>query len=63
MNLLITYLVCVLIGQAAVVGLALLTDRFYSPFASLILFFPLFFGMFWLAWRVSVRLTEPKATP
>jgi hypothetical protein len=60
---LITYLVCVLIGQAAVVGLALLTDRFYSPFASLILFFPLFFGMFWLAWWVSVRLTEPKATP
>jgi hypothetical protein len=61
-NLLLTYLVSVLIGQSAVIGIAILTDRFYSPFASLLIFFPLFFGMFWLAWRVSVRLTEPKAT-
>ena len=62
MNLLVTYVICVLIGQAVVVGLAIATDQLYSPFVSLWVFFPLFFGMFWLAWRVSVRLTEPKPT-
>lgn len=62
MNLLVTYIFAVLIGQAAVIGLALVADSLYSPFVSLMLFFPLFFGMFWLAWRISVKLTEPKAT-
>jgi len=61
-NLLVTYIFCVMIGQAIVVGLAILTVQWYSPFVSLWVFFPLFFGMFWLAWRVSVRLTEPKPT-
>jgi hypothetical protein len=60
-NLLIAYLVAVLVGQAAVLALALVVDHFYSPFASLLIFFPLFFGMFWLAWRVSVKFTEPRA--
>jgi hypothetical protein len=63
MNLLITYVLCVVLGQAAVIGVALAADHFYSSsFISLMIFFPLFFGMFWLAWRVSVRLTEPKIT-
>jgi hypothetical protein len=62
MNLLVTYLVTIVIGQAAVVGIAILADRFYSPFVSLLIFFPLFFGMFWLAWRIAVRLTEPRRT-
>ena len=62
MNLLLTYIICVLLGQAAVIGLAIVADQFYSSFTSLMIFFPLFFGMFWLAWRVSVRLTEPKPT-
>jgi hypothetical protein len=45
-----------------VIGIALVADQLYSPFVSLMIFFPLFFGMFWLAWRISVRITEPKAT-
>jgi hypothetical protein len=62
-NLLITYLVTTLIGQSIVVAIGLLADYFYSSVVSLIIFFPLFFGMFWLAWRVAVQLTEPKTTP
>jgi hypothetical protein len=61
-NLLVAYIVCVLIGQAVVIGIAVGADQFYSSFTSLMVFFPLFFGMFWLAWRVAVRLTEPKPT-
>jgi len=60
MNLLITYLITVLLGQSAVIAIALLIDQIQTPFISLLVFFPLFFGMFWLAWKVSVRLTEPK---
>jgi hypothetical protein len=61
-NLLLTYVISVVLGQAAVIGIAVVADQFYSSFTSLMIFFPLFFGMFWLAWRVSVRLTEPRAT-
>lgn len=62
MNLLLAYFVIILLGQSAVIGIALAADRFYSPFVSLLIFFPLFFGMFWLAWRIAVRITEPKPT-
>jgi hypothetical protein len=32
-----------------------------SPFVSLLIFFPVFFLTIWSAWRLSVKLTEPKA--
>ena len=60
MNLLITYFITILIGQSIVVGIGILADLYFSSFVSLLVFFPLFFGMFWVAWRLSVWLTEPK---
>jgi hypothetical protein len=59
-NLLITYFFTTLIGQSIVVGVGVLVDYYYPSAISLLVFFPLFFLMFWLTWRLSVRLTEPK---
>jgi hypothetical protein len=61
MGLLVTYLVCLIVGQAITIAIGLSIDRFYSPTASLPISLFLYFGMFWLAWRVAVRITEPKA--
>jgi len=61
MGLLVTYLVCLIVGQAITIGIGLSIDRFYSPTASLPISLFLYFAMFWLAWRVAVRITEPKA--
>jgi hypothetical protein len=66
MGLLVTYLVCLIVGQSFTIGIGLSIDRFYSPTASLPISLFLYFTMFWLAWRVAVRITEPKvetATP
>jgi hypothetical protein len=60
-NLLITYLVTTLIGQSLVVAVGALVDYYYPSAISLLVFFPLFFLMFWITWRLSVKLTEPKA--
>jgi hypothetical protein len=62
MGLLVTYLVCLIVGQAITIGIGLSIDRFYSPTASLPISLFLYFGMFWVAWKVAVRITEPKAT-
>jgi hypothetical protein len=39
-----------------------MVDKMSSPFVSLLIFFPLFFLTIWLAWKLSIKLTEPKAT-
>jgi hypothetical protein len=61
MNLLVVYIVCVVIGQSITIGIGLAIDRLYSPHASLIVSISMYFLVFWVAWRVAVRLTEPKA--
>jgi hypothetical protein len=62
-NLLITFLITVVIGIVGVAWVGVIIDRMTSSFISLLIFFPLFFGTIWLTWRLSVKLTEPKATP
>ncbi len=62
MNLLITFLVIVTIMIVGTAWAGVIIDKFTSPFISLLVFFPLFFGGIWLSWIVSVRLTEPKQT-
>lgn len=54
------YIVFVLIGDlgAYVIGR---TVEQWSPTSSLPVFLACFFLVFWLAWRLAVRLTEPKA--
>ena len=61
MGLLVAYIACLIVGQAITIGIGLSIDRFYSPTASLPISLILYFAMFWLAWKVAVRITEPKA--
>jgi hypothetical protein len=60
MGLLVVYTVAVLIGQSISVSIGLLVDRFYSPAVSVPIALALYFVMFWVAWRVAVRVTEPR---
>jgi hypothetical protein len=60
-SLLIVYLVTLVMGQAIAVGIGLAVERLYSPYTGLVVFIPLYFCVFWLAWRLSVRLTAPRA--
>jgi hypothetical protein len=62
MNLLITFLVTVAAGIFGAAWIGVLIDKMTSPFISLLVFFPMFFLTIWLAWRLSVKFTQPKAT-
>jgi hypothetical protein len=61
MTLLLTFLVCLLIGQSLSVGVGLVVERYTTPYTGLITFIACYFAMFWLAWRIAVRVTEPRA--
>jgi hypothetical protein len=60
-TLLIVYLMTLVIGQAIAVAVGLTVERFYSPYTGLVVFIPLYFCVFWLAWLLAVRLTAPRA--
>lgn len=62
MNLLITYLITVSLGIFGIAWASVIIDKMTSPFISLLIFFPLMFATIWLAWRLSIKLTEPKST-
>ncbi len=60
MQLMAFYIVFVIVGEfgAYLVGR---TVEQWSPASSLPAFLSCFFVVFFLAWRLAVRLTEPKA--
>jgi len=57
--LMLTFIVLMVIGQAINVTIAMQVDR-YSETASLGVFFVLLLGFCYLAWKLAVRLTEPR---
>ena len=59
MTLLLVFIVNVVIGQALAIFLGLAVERLHSPYAGLITFIVLYFSIFWLAWKLAVRLTQP----
>jgi hypothetical protein len=61
MTLLIAYIFCLVLGQTVTISIGLLLDRAISPGISLPVSIALYFVMFWIAWKVAVRVTEPKA--
>jgi hypothetical protein len=63
MSLLLVYIVSVIIGQSIAITTGLLVDRYYSSYGGLMVFIALYFFMFWLTWKISVRITEPKSPP
>jgi hypothetical protein len=58
MNLLLVFIALAVVGQAVNVMIAMQLDR-YSEAASLAVFFALLVTVFWTAWKLALRLTEP----
>jgi hypothetical protein len=61
MSLLIVYVIAIMVGDLVAVGIAEVVER-YSEKASLGVFLALYFVVFWVAWRIAVRVTEPRPT-
>jgi hypothetical protein len=61
MSLLIAYVLFLLVGQSITIAIGLMIDRMYSSGVSLPISLALYFGMFWLCWKMAVRVTEPKS--
>jgi FlaA1/EpsC-like NDP-sugar epimerase len=61
MKLLLVFLTSVLVGQSISIGIGLLVERHSTPYTGLVTFIVFYFAMFWVAWRLAVRVTEPRA--
>lgn len=59
MGLLVVFLASLIVGQSISVALGLLIERQFTPYAGLVTFIGSYFFMFWLAWRLAVRVTQP----
>ena len=57
MSVILIYVLFVVIGDAAAVGIASVVERFSEP-ASLLVFFALFILVFWVSWMLAVRVVE-----
>ena len=60
MTLLLYYIVLVAVLDVAAIALCLMVEQVF-PALSMPIFLILFFGILWLAWIISVRLTEPRS--
>jgi hypothetical protein len=60
-SILVVYLVTLVVGQIIAVMIGLAVERAYTPYTGLVAFIPLYFIVFWLAWRFTVRITRPRA--
>jgi hypothetical protein len=63
MALLFTFIICVIVGQSISLGLGLIVERYSTPYTGLLTFMASWFAMFWIAWRLAVRITEPRSRP
>ncbi len=60
MQIMAFYIVFVLIGDLGAYFVGRTVEQ-WSPTSSLPVFLGCFFLVFWLAWRLAVRVTAPKA--
>lgn len=56
-RILLIYVVCMITGQAIAVGIGLLLDP-YSKTLALSVFIPLYYAMYWVAWRVALFIGD-----
>ena len=56
-RIIIIYVVCMIAGQAVAVGIGLLLDP-YSKTLALSVFIPLYYAMYWVAWRVALWIGD-----
>jgi hypothetical protein len=59
-RILVIYLVCMIVGQALAVAIGLLIDP-YSKTAALAVFIPLYYAMYWVAWRIALLIGDRSA--
>ena len=59
MGLLAVFIITLVVGQAISVGVGLLVERHTTPYTGLVTFISAYFVMFWLAWRLAIRVTAP----
>jgi len=57
MTVILIFVAFVLVGDSVVVGISSMVERF-SESASLLVFFALFIGVFLVAWKAAVYVTE-----
>lgn len=60
MQIMAYYIVFVVIGDLGSFVIGRTVEQ-WSPTSSLPVFLACFFLVFWVAWRIAVRITEPKA--
>jgi hypothetical protein len=56
-RILLIYVICMIAGQAAAVGVGLALDS-YSKTLALSVFIPLYYGMYWVAWRIALFIGD-----
>jgi len=61
-RILIIYLICMIAGQAIAVGIGLLLDPISKTLA-LSVFIPLYYAMYWVAWRVALFIADRSPEP
>lgn len=63
-RIIIIYLICMVVGQAIAVGIGLLLDP-YSKTLALSVSIPLYYAMYWVAWRIALLIADrsPEAEP
>jgi hypothetical protein len=59
MILLLAFIVAAVVGQAVNVAICIVIDK-VAPGISFMVFFALYMGVFWLAWRIAVFVTEKE---
>ena len=61
-RVLLIYVACMVVGQAIAVGIGLALDP-YSPTLALSVFIPLYYAMYWVAWRGALFLGDRSKEP
>jgi hypothetical protein len=61
-KILLIYIVCMIVGQTISVGIGLLLDP-YSKTLALSVFIPLYYAMYWVAWRVALYIGDTSPEP
>jgi hypothetical protein len=62
-NLLFIYVGLVMVADVADYYIGLVVERVWGSNASFFVFLALYFLTLWVAWRLAVWFTEPKAVP
>ena len=53
------YIVLLIVGQATAVGIGLMLDS-VSKTAALAAFIPIYYAMYWVAWRLALLIADPS---